>query len=120
MAEKKVTLDMGLHVYRQIAHFLEPFGFNVAIYGGVAKNGIGTDLDILAVPIRRVTNDDIARIGMQMVEKFSSNITFDRKIEPYKGMMDTYTINFSMGQVQVDLVMYGFQQPDIREYSGKM
>ena len=46
------TLERGLETCRELQGIVEPFGFSVALYGGVLVNGNGNDLDVFLVPQR--------------------------------------------------------------------
>jgi len=46
------TLERGIEACSALQRIVEPFGFSVALYGGVLINGTGTDLDVYLVPQR--------------------------------------------------------------------
>lgn len=46
------TLERGLETCKALQRIVEPFGFSVALYGGVLVNGTGHDLDVFLVPQR--------------------------------------------------------------------
>lgn len=46
------TLERGIETCRALQRIAEPFGFSVALYGGVLVNGNGNDLDVFLVPQR--------------------------------------------------------------------
>ena len=50
------TLERGLETCRALQRIVEPFGFSLALYGGVLVNGVGNDLDVFFVPQRADAN----------------------------------------------------------------
>jgi hypothetical protein len=44
------TLERGIETCRALNKIADPFGFSVALYGGVLVNGSGADLDLFLVP----------------------------------------------------------------------
>lgn len=46
------TLEQGVETCRALHRIVEPFGFSVALYGGVLVTGTGNDLDVFLVPQR--------------------------------------------------------------------
>jgi hypothetical protein len=46
------TLERGVEACRALHRIVQPFGFSVALYGGVLVNGMGDDLDVFLVPQR--------------------------------------------------------------------